>query len=103
MDEDRRLQSNESGQLLLAGALAPAQAFPSVDVDAVEAALLNTVNPNLVLSTDDTTLFVFEGTSKDGKSDDWDWKLVDMTEAPLSTATFKLEMMQKWQVDCVFD
>ncbi|KAL7536826.1 LOW QUALITY PROTEIN: hypothetical protein ACHAXR_007426 [Thalassiosira sp. AJA248-18] len=35
------------------------------------------VNPNLVLSTDDTTLFVFDGANNE--SDDWAWKLIDST------------------------
>jgi len=39
------------------------------------------VNPNLVLSTDDTTLFVFEGTSVDS---DWEWKLIDSTKEDTS-------------------
>ena len=34
-------------------------------------------NPNLVLSTDDTTLFLFEGTSVEGGDEEWDWKLID--------------------------
>ena len=29
-------------------------------------------NPNLVLSTDNTTLFVFEGTSVEGGDEEWD-------------------------------
>ena len=33
------------------------------------------VNPNLVLSTDDTTVFVFEGTPRG--SSDWQWKIFD--------------------------
>ena len=33
------------------------------------------VNPNLVLSTDDTTLFVFEGANN--STDNWEWKIVD--------------------------
>ena len=41
------------------------------------------VDPNLVLSTDDTTLFVFEGTVK-GDEDDWQWKLVDQTQGDRS-------------------
>jgi hypothetical protein len=41
------------------------------------------VNPNLILSTDDTTLFVFEG-AKDSKEDDWEWKLVDTTNGDSS-------------------
>ena len=36
-------------------------------------------NPNLVLSTDDTTLFVFEGTSEG--SEDWGWKIIDKTNS----------------------
>lgn len=35
------------------------------------------VNPNLVLSTDDTSLFVFEGQSNN--NNDWDWKIIDKT------------------------
>lgn len=42
---------------------------------------IHPVDSNLVLSTDDTILFVFEGTSNDGCNDDWEWKLVDKTEA----------------------
>ena len=42
---------------------------------------IHPVDPNLLLSTDDTTLFVFEGTQNDGCKDDWEWKLVDKTEA----------------------
>ena len=34
-------------------------------------------NPNLVLSTDDTTLFVFEGKSVDGGDEEWAWKIID--------------------------
>ena len=34
------------------------------------------VNPNLVLSTDDTSLFVFEGKQTSG---DWEWKIIDKT------------------------
>ena len=33
------------------------------------------VNPNLVLSTDNITLFVFEGANN--STDDWEWKIVD--------------------------
>jgi len=36
------------------------------------------VNPNLVLSTDDTTLFVFEGTTKENGEEEWDWKLIEV-------------------------
>jgi len=32
-------------------------------------------NPNLILSTDDNTLFVFKGSADN--EEDWDWKLVD--------------------------
>ena len=37
------------------------------------------VNPNLVLSTDDTTVFVFEGTKDNGGEEEWDWKIIDMS------------------------
>ena len=37
------------------------------------------VHPNLTLSTDDTTLFVFEGKSVECGDDEWDWKLIDMS------------------------
>ena len=40
------------------------------------------VNPNLVLSTDNTTLFVFEGANND--TDDWEWKIVDESIGNLS-------------------
>ena len=40
------------------------------------------VDPNLILSTDDTTLFVFEG-AKEGKGD-WDWKIIDRTNGDSS-------------------
>ena len=36
------------------------------------------VSPNLVLSTDDTTLFVFKGITDANR--DWHWKIVDGTE-----------------------
>ena len=35
------------------------------------------VNPNLVLSTDDTTVFVFKGAADD--KEDWEWELMDKT------------------------
>ena len=36
------------------------------------------VHPNLVLSTDNTTLFVFEGNAHGvGEEDGWEWKVVD--------------------------
>ena len=35
------------------------------------------VNPNLTLSTDDPTIFVFEGTTSETGKKDWEWKLVD--------------------------
>ena len=34
-------------------------------------------NPNLVLSSDDTTIFAFEGKSIEGGDGDWEWKLID--------------------------
>ena len=37
------------------------------------------VNPNLVLSTDDTTVFAFSGTSEDGN--DWEWKFLSPSES----------------------
>ena len=40
------------------------------------------VDPNLVLSTDDTTLFVFEGSSEG--SDEWEWKMIDKTNGNAS-------------------
>lgn len=40
------------------------------------------VDPNLVLSTDDTTLFAFEGAA-DGEGD-WSWKLIDRTNGDSS-------------------
>ena len=39
-------------------------------------------NPNLVLSTDDTPLFVFEDTS--GGSEDWELKIIDKTNSKSS-------------------
>ena len=33
--------------------------------------------PNLVLLTDDTNLFVFQGAANG--NDDWEWKLIDAT------------------------
>ena len=45
--------------------------------EALDAKDIYSVNPNLVLSTDDTTLFVFEGANN--ASDDWQWKLIDKT------------------------
>ena len=35
-----------------------------------------TVNPNLALSTDDTTIFAFEGAIHNPE-EDWDWKIID--------------------------
>lgn len=46
--------------------------------EAMNADKIFPVNPNLVLSTDDTTLFVFEGSAEG--NDDWEWKLVDQTK-----------------------
>ena len=43
--------------------------------DALNADQIYPVNPNLVFSTDDTTLFVFEG--KKYSDDEWSWKIVD--------------------------
>mmetsp|Transcript_24743 Transcript_24743/g.53376 ORF Transcript_24743/g.53376 Transcript_24743/m.53376 type:complete len:130 (+) Transcript_24743:1024-1413(+) len=40
------------------------------------------VDPNLILSTDDTTLFVLEGAA-DG-SGDWEWKIIDRTNGDSS-------------------
>jgi hypothetical protein len=38
------------------------------------------VHLSLVLSTDDTTLFVFEGKACGmGEEDEWEWKIVDAT------------------------
>ena len=38
------------------------------------------VNPSLVLSTDDSSLFVFEGTSRDVSGEEkWEWKLIDVS------------------------
>ena len=34
-------------------------------------------NPNLVLSTDDTTFFVFEEKPEGSNGDEWEWKLID--------------------------
>ena len=43
---------------------------------------IHPVDPNLVLSTDNTTLFVFEGAA--GGSDDWEWKIIDKTNGDSS-------------------
>ena len=40
--------------------------------EAYDAEQLYPVNPNLVLSIDDTTLFVFEGSA--GGKEDWEWE-----------------------------
>ena len=40
------------------------------------------VDPNLVLSTNDTMLFVFEGSSN--KNNDWGWKLIDKSSGNAS-------------------
>lgn len=50
--------------------------------EAMNAEQVYPVNPNLVVSTDDTTLFVFEG-SKDN-SDEWEWKIVDKSNGDSS-------------------
>ena len=43
------------------------------------------VHPNLVLSTDNTTLFVYESKACGvGEEDMWDWKMVDATNNNLS-------------------
>ena len=42
-------------------------------------------NPNLVLSTDDTTLFMFNGAS-DG-SGDWEWSIIDQTNSNQSVCS----------------
>ena len=46
---------------------------------AIETEEIYPENPNLVLSTDDTTLFVFEGKVSGTDKEDWDWKMIDMT------------------------
>ena len=43
--------------------------------DALDADQIYPVNPNLVFSTDDTTLFLFEG--KKDSDDEWSWKIID--------------------------
>ena len=43
---------------------------------------IHPVDPNLILSTDDTTLFVFEGAA-DGRGD-WEWKIIDKTNGDSS-------------------
>mmetsp|Transcript_9346 Transcript_9346/g.16260 ORF Transcript_9346/g.16260 Transcript_9346/m.16260 type:complete len:172 (+) Transcript_9346:105-620(+) len=45
---------------------------------ALDAEVIHPINPNLLLSTDDTTLFVFEGYSEN--SEDWEWKLIDKSQ-----------------------
>ena len=40
-------------------------------------------NPRLVLSTDNITLFVFEGKSIEGGNDEWEWNLIDKSNANL--------------------
>ena len=43
------------------------------------------LHPNLVLSTDDTTLFVFEGKARDMEEEDmWKWKMIDATNTDSS-------------------
>jgi len=44
---------------------------------------IHPIDPNLLLSTDDTTLFVFEGTSGDSE-DHWDWKILDKSNCDSS-------------------
>jgi hypothetical protein len=34
-------------------------------------------NPNFVFSTDDSTIFAFEGVSNDNGDEDWEWKIID--------------------------
>ena len=56
--------------------------------NALQAENVYPANPNLILSTDDTTLFVFEGkaTGK-GREDSWDWKLIDNTNGNISVCS----------------
>ena len=52
--------------------------------EALNAEHIHPVNTNLLLSSDDSTLFVFEGaTNKD--SGDWEWKIIDRTQNESST------------------
>ena len=45
-------------------------------------------NPNLVLSSDDTTLFTFEGKSTGkGGEEEWEWKLLDKSEGNASVCS----------------
>lgn len=53
--------------------------------NALQAENVYPANPNLVFSTDDTTLFVFEGTPPaKGGEEEWEWKLVDNTSGNTS-------------------
>ena len=36
-------------------------------------------NPNFVFSTNDSTIFVFEGVSSGDGGEDWSWKIIDMS------------------------
>ncbi len=51
--------------------------------EALDADEIYPVNPNLVLSTDDMTLFSFQGT-KNGSSDKWEWKIIDTSNGDSS-------------------
>ena len=37
--------------------------------------------PTSFFSVDDTTLFVFEGTSVEGGDEEWDWKIIDSSNS----------------------
>ena len=50
--------------------------------EAYESDNIHPIDPNLLLSTDDTTIFVFEGVQ--GGSEEWEWKIVDRSKTDAS-------------------